>query len=194
MDLPFSVPSWPVLAMLWLASMAVCFTVLEGNARLTARRGLTIATVSTYLAAVAALTMFPHHLDPGTPTGMTDLINLVPLVGADPVTFGLNIVMTVPLGLLVPLVIRLRSGWAMAALGLAFSLGIELTQGFTDLVFDSGRVVDVNDLIANTTGAVLGFWAIRAAGAARLRPFALRPEASGRTATRYADSGSAPSR
>ena len=193
MVLPFSVPSWPVLSMLWIATLAVCFTVLGGKAPLTARRVATIAAIGTYLAGVAALTMFPHNGAPDGAGETVGLLNLVPLAGVDPVTFGLNVIMTAPLGLLAPLVVRIRSGWAMAALGLVFSAGIELTQGFTDVVAGSGRVVDVNDLIANTAGAVLGFWALRTAGAARVRPFALRPSPTA-TPARYANSGSGPAR
>jgi len=66
--------------------------------------------------------------------------------------FGLNILMTVPLGLfLAALWPRLRSLKLIAVAGFCFSLAIELSQLFTN------RGTNVDDLIANTFGAVVGY-------------------------------------
>ncbi len=63
----------------------------------------------------------------------------------------LNILMMIPFGILAPLLWRkLRSVKRMAAAGFCFSLAIELMQMF------SGRLTDVDDLITNTLGAVIG--------------------------------------
>ncbi len=65
---------------------------------------------------------------------------------------SLNILLFVPLGVLVPLLWKeFRSLKRMAILGGALSLFIEVMQLFTF------RATDVDDLIMNTLGAVLGY-------------------------------------
>ncbi|MCL2746853.1 MAG: VanZ family protein [Coriobacteriia bacterium] len=66
--------------------------------------------------------------------------------------FALNVLMTIPLGLfLAALWPSMRSLVRIAATGLLFSLAIELSQLFTL------RGSNVDDLIANTLGAVIGY-------------------------------------
>jgi hypothetical protein len=82
---------------------------------------------------------------------------------------ALNVVLFVPLGYL--LRYRFRAGLpAAASIGLGVSLFIEITQGTAIYgVFACPyRVADTGDLIANTTGAVVGWLA--AAATARLLP------------------------
>lgn len=50
---------------------------------------------------------------------------------------------------------RLRS--AESAVGAIVSLAIESIQLFTTAVLSSGRTPDINDLIANTLGAMIGY-------------------------------------
>ena len=69
-------------------------------------------------------------------------------------TSALNIALFFPLGLLVPLVFRrFRSIYQILLLGFFTSLGIEVLQIFTY------RATDINDLITNSLGTVLG-WAV----------------------------------
>ncbi|MEE1942402.1 VanZ family protein [Streptomyces sp. TRM 70361] len=100
-------------------------------------------------------------------------VNLSPLT-AGGLTFWLNILMTVPLGFLLPLLsVRWGSALRVGLCGAAVSLGIELTQLLL-LALGGVHVVDVNDLIANTAGALLGYLLFRTA--ADTRPVrALRP-------------------
>ncbi|NLC28935.1 MAG: VanZ family protein [Chloroflexi bacterium] len=64
-----------------------------------------------------------------------------------------NILLFSPIGLTIPLLdTRLKRGWLVVLLGLSFSLVIELAQTF--LIH---RVFDVDDLILNTFGTLLGF-------------------------------------
>lgn len=129
------------------------------------------------------MTAFPPRLAlrPGVHLeSLLSLVNVVPVVTIDPRTFLLNVVMTVPLGLLLPLLVGVRSVTGAALVGLLVSAGIESAQGLADLLFDLGRAVDVNDLIANTTGAVLGLLCLR-----------LLATLNGPTLTRFALPGSA---
>jgi glycopeptide antibiotics resistance protein len=79
-------------------------------------------------------------------------------------SFILNVVMFVPFGMLVPLLwpragsVRRVAAWALCA-----SACIELTQFVLGLTLASRRIVDVNDLIANTAGALLGLLVLRMA-------------------------------
>jgi glycopeptide antibiotics resistance protein len=64
-----------------------------------------------------------------------------------------NILLFSPIGLTIPLLdTRLNRGWLVVLLGLSFSLVIELAQTF--LIH---RVFDVDDLILNAFGTLLGF-------------------------------------
>lgn len=64
----------------------------------------------------------------------------------------LNVLLFVPLGMFLPFLWRkYRAAKATAAFGFGMSLAIETAQLFTY------RATDVNDLIANTAGAILGY-------------------------------------
>jgi glycopeptide antibiotics resistance protein len=86
----------------------------------------------------------------------------------DATSFWLNVVMTVPLGVLLPLLLpRLGTLRRIAACGLGVSAGIEAAQLLLNLLLGSRRTIDVNDLIANTAGAVIGWWLLRRGRAVR---------------------------
>ncbi|MBR1855252.1 MAG: VanZ family protein [Lachnospiraceae bacterium] len=65
----------------------------------------------------------------------------------------LNLLLFVPLGFLLPIVFPgfVKSGKKVFLAGLMFSVGIELTQLF------SGRMFELDDIIANSLGALLGY-------------------------------------
>jgi glycopeptide antibiotics resistance protein len=120
-----------------------------------------------YAVGVAAVTVFPIHLRPGS-RGRTGgpwwiVIQAIPF-DVPPVSFVLNIALFAPLGILVPLLWpKADSVRRMAGLAVCVSGGIELAQFILWVTLGSYRMVDVNDLIANTGGAVLGLLALRAA-------------------------------
>ena len=63
-----------------------------------------------------------------------------------------NVVMFVPLGILLPVAFPKMRSFVKTTLSLAlFSFGIEFTQYFT------GRSADIDDLMLNTLGGVLGY-------------------------------------
>ena len=68
----------------------------------------------------------------------------------------LNVALFVPLGILLPMIWKgFRKWYRMLAAGFGLSLWIELMQ------LASGRgIFDIDDLSANTLGAMLGFWLI----------------------------------
>ncbi len=65
--------------------------------------------------------------------------------------FGLNIAMFVPIGMFLLLLFGAGGWWAAAMFSVALTSGIEYTQRFIP-----GRVSDQRDIVANTTGALIG--------------------------------------
>lgn len=103
-----------------------------------------------YLAAVLALVGFPNLM-----TLNIDLtVNFIPFLDMIPdfKNACLNVLLFVPFGAFLPILwSSFRSLRRTALTGLAVSCVIELAQLFTF------RTTDINDLITNTLGAVLGF-------------------------------------
>lgn len=81
-----------------------------------------------------------------------DEINLIPFDSVGILTYILNIIMFMPLGFLLPLIWKnFRNIINVSLTGLGFSLAIELCQLF------NLRATDIDDLMMNTLGAVLGY-------------------------------------
>lgn len=111
---------------------------------------LALVAFSLYLAAVASLVGLPSmdHLI------FHPNVCLIPFAGfREGMTERfLNILLFLPFGFLLPVIWgRFRAPLPTALAGFLFSLAIELSQLFTY------RATDVNDLIGNTLGTVLGF-------------------------------------
>lgn len=115
-----------------------------------------------YALSVLAITVIPHprprlYWQPP----WWAMIELVPF-DVEPVSMVANVIMFVPFGALVPLLWR----WArpigrLTVLALGTSLAIELIQLLFLIELNSRRTVDINDLIANTGGALLGLGLLR---------------------------------
>ena len=79
-------------------------------------------------------------------------INLIPFRDGISLSMILNVVMLMPLGFLLPLLWKeYQSLVRTAIIGFCFSCGIEFCQLF------NRRVSDVDDLLMNTLGAILGW-------------------------------------
>lgn len=113
------------------------------------------AVVMFYLIAVFSVVGIPTvtswHVDPA--------FNLIPIIDIvnSPLDYirntVLNIILFVPFGFLLPTIWKeYRSLRTVALAGLLLSVLIEVLQIFTF------RLTDVDDLITNTAGAVLGFY------------------------------------
>lgn len=152
------VPAVPVLSLIVAGVVLVGAIRLDHTGRLSPARMLTLVVVALYAAAVVGVTQFPMHLVLSAYRDhVWPRVNLIPISTIDEPTFSLNVVMMMPLGFLYPLLARSASLVDTVRCGALVSLAIEGAQFAGSLLFDAGRLADVNDVIANTTGAGLGY-------------------------------------
>lgn len=86
-----------------------------------------------------------------------NLFPLVTLTIRDVTTSLLNILLFIPFGLGLPFITNLRMK-KVVVLGAAFSVSIEVLQFVTGLLAKiTFRIADINDVIFNTAGVVIGF-------------------------------------
>jgi len=165
------VPALPILLPLGLVLMVASWVVLRRRDRLTAQRLGAAWLAGWYAVAVLGATLLPMHLAWGDRGGEPDLyrIILIPLTTMRVDDFLLNIVMTLPLAALLYVVFSVREKNRVILVGFMLSAAIELTQAVLDLAFHGTRWADVNDLISNTLGVLLGYLAFHRA--MRFEPF-----------------------
>ncbi|MEI7030434.1 VanZ family protein [Streptomyces pratensis] len=122
-------------------------------------------TTALYAAAVASITFFPLWIYGGmyrNQAAWYGQIQPIPLLMAD-ITMLPNVILFLPLGFLLPL-LRPHTGLRGTAMASALiSLSVEVLQMLQYIVLGNGRAVDVNDLIANTLGGLLGYGVLRVA-------------------------------
>ncbi|GIE93944.1 antibiotic resistance protein VanZ [Paractinoplanes rishiriensis] len=130
------------------------------------RRTVMVLMFLGYACAVIGVTVFPIAPHPESYYGgepWWTMLHYIPFL-VDAPSFILNILMFVPFGVLVPLLRpRADSYRRLFGLAAAASAGIELVQLIVMLTLGSRRTVDVNDLIANTAGALAGLLVLRLA-------------------------------
>ncbi|MGK5677705.1 VanZ family protein [Actinoplanes sp. URMC 104] len=173
-----TVPALPILIPLGVALMVAAALVLHRRGALTPGRLGVAWAAGWYAVAVLGATFLPLHLAWGPATGEPELFRIlpVPILSMRVGDFILNIAMTVPLAALLHLVAGVRSRRRVVLTGFLLSAAIESAQLLLLLFLHGNRWADVNDLIANTLGAWLGWLAFR-----RL----LRVPAVARTAARW---------
>lgn len=122
---------------------------------------VTIITFLIYLTAVLWLCLTPAQVSvPSAPKVLFHFhgvsFNAIPFQGFS-VEYFLNIVMTFPLGVYIFL-FNHRITFERASLyGFLFSLFIESNQFVWDYFLNLRRLADIDDLITNTLGVVIGF-------------------------------------
>ena len=146
------------------------------------RRTVTVLLFLGYAAGVVAVTVFP--ITPHPPAYWSGepwwtMVHYIPFQ-VDASSFVLNVILFVPFGVLVPLLRPSTDAIGrLAGRAVAVSCGIELVQLVLGLTLGSRRTVDVNDLIANTLGALAGLLILRLAVPGRARRRSIL-EAAGR--------------
>lgn len=111
-----------------------------------------------YLLALALIAFWPTPVDRGGHDSLVSALGWLQRHGAPGwlsytfVEFSANIALFVPVGLLGVILVGARRWWLAILAGFLASFCIELGQ----LLFLPARFATVNDVIANTFGAVLG--------------------------------------
>lgn len=150
------------------------------------RRALAQAAFAGYLGALLAATLFEYSYGSADLRWIWRSINLIPLrtilelarpehiQQAVRQLLG-NVVMFIPFGMLLPAVAaRFRRLGALLVAAVSMSVGIELAQLAMRLIGLAGRSVDVDDVLLNVAGAVMGYFIWRA-GAALMGLIGSRP-------------------
>ncbi len=160
MDIRFSIPSAPILVFLFVAYLATLLylTVYQGR-RLSVFRLAILTAFVLYLLAVLHLVLFPIQVQIGMYARQNPgSINAIPILTADLRSFLSSVILMVPLGVFLPLLLPTSSSVkTIARQTFKLSLAIELTQFVTNVILGNWRIPDVNDLLANTLGGVLGY-------------------------------------
>ena len=156
---------WATVAIISGAWLAARLAVALKNKKVDLKREAQLLLVYLCINVVARFTLFrfgnvSNPLVFSLANLLPPRVNLIPFVNLfDYPTVGealLNVlgnaIMFVPLGIVFPFVYKGLDTWKMAVLtGFCCSLCIELVQLFLD------RVSDVDDLILNTLGYVIGY-------------------------------------
>jgi len=122
---------------------------------------ITIVSLGVYIMSVLHLTLFPITVHSNLAPWLSAL-NWIPILTIDIKTFMLNIIMFVPLGVYFYLAFsHEKTIKQVAVYSLVGSVLLESTQLVIRIVLASGRSVDVNDLIANTLGGIVGYYILK---------------------------------
>ncbi|MDK1326454.1 VanZ family protein [Arthrobacter sp. zg-Y1143] len=152
----YEITAYPVVIPLAVVVFTVLLWRLHRRGDLTVPRVLVSAVMCVYGAGVIGNTLFPIQFAAGSSPRWGSL-NLVPLQNAEWDDILQNILVFIPLGMLLPLISRIRSAPRVLLVGFLVSLTVELLQYANAVLWNGGHVADVNDLLANTGGAPLGY-------------------------------------
>jgi glycopeptide antibiotics resistance protein len=168
-------------AAVYAACEAVIWDALLKKHRPLARRLLSYA-FTVYLVVLIRLSVLPG-VTPGS-HGSEISVSLIPfqsiglyfnvflrygMAGVFAVNILGNILLLLPMGFFLPYFMRRKTRWwKMLLISAGLSAGIELVQFLlAALGWDSGRVVDIDDVILNALGGLMGYWVYLAAEAVR---------------------------
>ncbi len=157
------IPAWPFVVPAGVLVGALLLNVLHRRAALNVPRTLLVAALCVYGAGVVANTLFPIFVGKaGSDLPWWEHLNVVPLAGTDLTDMAKNVLVLLPLGFFVPLLTRAHSAGRALIAAFSLSLAIETSQVIQTRIGQGGHVGDVNDLLANCLGGLLGYLLFRA--------------------------------
>lgn len=163
------VQALPVVVPLALLAFTLLLWSLHRRRAWSVPRVLVAAITCIYGAGIIANTVFPISLGSSDyETPWRAFLNLTPLTNTDASDIALNIALFVPVGVLLPLITRAGASARVIGYGFLISLTMEAIQLVNAIMGHGGHVADINDLLANTAGVVVGYGIFR--GALRMPP------------------------
>lgn len=161
----YTIESWTILIPAFLIFLIYMIFVTLCKRKYRFGQFLLLISFAVYFFCMIHLVFFPIEVNIGEYANLTPWyksINFIPVLTIDLATFILNTIMLVPFGIYLPLLSNQYQSIKKAAImGLYISLSFEFTQLLIRILLGNGRSTDVNDLIANSLGAVIGFLIIR---------------------------------
>lgn len=159
MALPFDqISATPAAAVLGVAGLAATTWALVRRRAWTVPRALVGVAICVYAVGILVNSAFPIYLDSLPRYGpWTGAINHTPFRDTEVADWLQNVLIFVPVGVLLPLVLRIRTVVGVIVGGFLLSLTIELLQLLNSVTGHGGHIADVNDLLANTIGAPIGY-------------------------------------
>lgn len=161
----YTIDSWYILIPAFLIFLIYMFLVTMKKRKYRWGQFVLGTSFAVYFLCMIHLVFFPIEINIGKYANLTPWyksINFIPLLTIDATTFLLNIIMLVPFGMYLPLLSsKYQTVKKAASIGLYISLSFEFTQLLIRILLGNGRSTDINDVIANTLGTVLGFLIIR---------------------------------
>jgi glycopeptide antibiotics resistance protein len=156
---PFGeVPALPVAVAVGAVVFLVQLVLLLRRGHFTWPRAAVAAAIAVYAAGILANTVFPIFLDAApNEEPWSPALALIPFHDYELIDALTNVVVFVPMGILIPLLMRRPSWWKALLTAAAVSLTIELLQLAAQKLFSGGHVADINDFIWNTVGGVIGY-------------------------------------
>lgn len=142
--------------LVWLKSL------LPRLSKLTRWQMLTLISAAVYLIVVGYLTLAPTSYAFVTDQEVAPLmvgtapVNLVPFWSTT-ADFYQNVVMMLPMGVYIGLMVPQFNWRGVVVAGGLISIAIETMQFFLDLTVGLSRWVDINDVITNTLGVLVGW-------------------------------------
>ncbi|WP_440115439.1 VanZ family protein [Paenibacillus sp. QZ-Y1] len=162
MSIQLTVASITVLGPLFILFLiALVFYIRVNQIRYSIRHYTLIIAFAVYLLAVMHFVFFPIDVNIGMYANQTPwykTIQFIPILTLDIPSFALNILLFMPLGFMLPLVRSSADSVREAVrIGLILSFSIEMLQLIIRVTLGNGRTTDINDLIANTVGSIMGY-------------------------------------
>lgn len=165
MDRMFSIEAGYFVIPVFLIYMILLFlTDKKKNKRYSIFQYTSLISFAVYILSVITLTIFPIDVNTGIYANQApwySSINFIPVLTIDIATFALNIIMCIPLGVYLVIIYNVNTLSNIYKRSFLFSLCIEITQLILRITVSNGRSMDINDLISNTLGGVLGYVLIK---------------------------------
>ena len=117
-----------------------------------------VAVACVYGAGILANTFLPFHAGgSGSSVPWRVYLHLTPFADTEPSDMAKNVVLFTPLGILLPLLVRGLSAVKVLFIGFLVAFAMEALQVLDAVTGHGGHIADINDLLSDTVGVVIGY-------------------------------------